>query len=90
MTAEERREGGMRLCGRLCEDVHKLVPEGIGSWAMVWNIVADADSAFMIALTRWEATGSEEDKPPLRAAYFAVLDAWRRAVQEYEREGASR
>lgn len=33
--------------------------------------------------TRWEATGAEEYKGPLRTAYFAVLDAWRLAAAEY-------
>jgi len=91
MTAAERREGGIRLCRRLAEEVAEIAPQGIGRWDRAWEIVDGPSAAFMIALTRWEATGSERDKPPLRTAYYAVLEAWREATAEYhQREGAER
>lgn len=90
MTAEERREGGTRLCRQLGAEVARLAPPGIGRWEQTWQIVGDADTEYLIALTRWEATGSEDDKPPLRAAYYGVRDAWRRAAAAYEQERAGR
>jgi hypothetical protein len=90
MTTDERREGGARLCRRLTDEVEKLAPEGIGRWPQTWEIVGEADAAFLAALTHWEATGDEAHKPPLREAYYSVLDAWRQAVSEYERQGAER
>ena len=90
MTPAERREGGVRLCRRLAKDVAHLAPEGIGRWDRAWDIVGPSDAEFMLALAKWEETGSEDDKPALRAAYFAVLDAWRQAAAEYGRQGAGR
>ena len=90
MNATERRQRGTLLCTRLSEEVAALAPEHIGQWPPTWPIVAPADTAFMLALTRWEATGDEAHKPPLRSAYFDVLAAWRRAAAEYDRERASR
>lgn len=91
MTATERRQRGTKLCERLTHDVAGIAPDGIGSWPKAWAIVAEADADFIAALTRWEATGSEEVKPALRDAYFAVLAAWKRAAAEYHRhQGAER
>jgi hypothetical protein len=88
--AADRRERGTLLCRRLAEDVAKLAPEGIGAWTRTWEIVADADSSFMVALTSWEATGDDSMRPALRAAYARALDAWREAVAEWQREAAGR
>jgi hypothetical protein len=90
VSPAERRERGTLLCRRLTEEVGAVVPEGIGRWSRTWELVAGADADFMLALTRWEATGDDSDKPALRAAYFAVLAAWRQATREYERERAER
>ena len=35
-------------------DVAKSVPKGIGAWAPAWEIVASADSEFMLVLLKWE------------------------------------
>lgn len=84
MTAAERRERGTLLCRRLADDAARIAPEGIGGWDRTWDIVADADSSFVLALTAWEATGAEKYKPALRQAYFKVLEAWRQATAEFE------
>jgi hypothetical protein len=83
VSLDERRERGRLLCGHLAADVVKLAPEGVGRWERAWEIVAAADADFILALAHWEATGLDADKPALRAAYFAVLDAWKRAATEY-------
>jgi hypothetical protein len=90
VSAERRREKGTLLCRQLAGEIERMAPVGIGRWDRTWELVAPADSNFMICLTRWESTGSESDLPALRSAYLAVIDAWRQAVTEYEREGASR
>lgn len=88
----ERRRGGRRLIARLDADMAKIgVPDGIGAWDPAWEMIDPATVEFWICLTRWEATGSDDDKPALREAYFAVLEAWREAVAEYrQREEAGR
>lgn len=85
------RERGTEICRRLARDVESIVPKGIGRWPRAWEIVAEADADFMAALTAWEADpGNEAAKQRVREAYRAVVDAWRQAVAEYEREGAGR
>ena len=84
MTTEERRERGTELCRRLSSDVDKAVPRDIGAWSPAWEIVGDADAGFMLALLKWESTGSEADKAALRAAYAKVLSMWRRALAAWE------
>ncbi len=83
MGARDRRHRGSLLCIRLAEDISRVVPDGIGTWDHAWEIVAAADTAFMLALLEWEATGQAALKRPLRDAYFAVIDAWREAAGAY-------
>lgn len=90
MTPAKRREAGTRLCRQLTEKVTGITPTGIGHWDRAWDIVADANTTFMLALTRWEATGEKREEPALRVAYNAVLEAWRQAVVEYHRLGTVR
>ena len=73
----------MELCRRLAHDVADLAPEGIGGWPQAWDIVADADAGFLVALTAWEATGAERERDSVRTAYLAVMDAWKVAVGQY-------
>ena len=84
MTTDERRERGTELCRRLSADVDKAVPKDIGAWSPAWEIVGDADAEFMLALTKWESTGTAPDKAALRAAYAEVLNMWRRALAAWE------
>ena len=86
MSPEERRRRGTRLCAKLASDVNELVPAGIGAWDPAWDIVGDADAEFMIALLKWEGTGSEADKESVRTAYATVLDAWRSAAGQFEQQ----
>ena len=84
MSPEERRRRGTKLCATIAAEVNELVPAGIGNWPECWNIVGDADAEFMLALLKWESTGSEADKESVRTAYARVLDAWRKAVAAWE------
>ena len=81
-----RAEAARKLCERLAQDVAAIAPVGIGYWAEAWEIVAAADASFVILLSAWEATGSEADRTKVRAAFNAVLDAWREAVRQYEEQ----
>jgi hypothetical protein len=90
VSPERRREKGTLLCRQLTDEIEAMAPPGIGRWERTWEIVATADSNFMIALTRWEQLGTEDTLPPLRSAYLAVRDAWTKAIAEYERQGAGR
>ena len=84
MNLEERRRRGTKLCTKIAADVKEFVPAGIGNWPECWDIVGEADTEFMLALLKWESTGSEADKESVRAAYAGVLDAWRSAVAAWE------
>lgn len=83
-----RAEAARKLCEHLARDVAAIAPVGIGHWPEAWDIVAAHDTSFVIALSVWEATGSEADRARVRAAYTSVLDAWREATRLYERETA--
>ncbi|MDP2959267.1 MAG: hypothetical protein Q8N53_22790 [Longimicrobiales bacterium] len=87
-TVEERRRRGTALCRQLADEVAKVAPRGLGAWAPAWDIVAEADVAFMIALTAWEVGPSEPARLRVRDAYRTVMGAWRAAAQEYRRECA--
>jgi hypothetical protein len=86
MSPEERRRRGGKLCEKLGIDVAEIVPEGIGQWDECWNIVGDADVAFVVALTAWEATGLDEQRDTVKAAYHSLLEAWREAARQYEQQ----
>ena len=87
MTSAEMHERGSKICRKLTQEVAALAPSGIGRWPTTWDIVAESDADFMIALSRWEADPTDEAKERVRATYGAVLSAWQTAVAEFEREG---
>ena len=84
MTDTELGDRARSICQRLSQAVVEVVPEGIGHWAGAWEIVAAADAEFMLALAKWEATPGDESAAGVKAAYEAVLNAWRRAATEYD------
>ena len=84
MTTDELRERGTQICERLCREVAEIAPEGIGRWNRAWEIAAEPDVEFMLALALWEADPNEDAKVRVRAAYNAVLDAWRRAAADFK------
>ena len=86
MTITERRERGTELCRRLSSAVAAIAPPGIGRWEKAWQIVGPADSAFMAALTGWEADPTDTAMARVEFAYKAVLHAWAGAASEYEKE----
>ena len=87
MSPEERRRRATLLCVELTTAVNQLAPTGIGGLSELTDIVGDADGAFMRALFEWERTG-DGDLDRVRSAYDGVLDAWREATRQFERETA--
>ena len=88
MTIAER---ATEICRRLCRDVASIAPKGIGHWSRAWEIVSEADADFMASLTAWESDPKNETaKQRVRAAYTAVLEAWKQAAAEYDRQEAER
>lgn len=83
LPPDERRRRGTKLCGRLAADVARVAPPRIGGWAEAWEMTAEADAAFWIALVAWESEPTEPARLRLRDAYNAVLDAWREAARQY-------
>lgn len=88
MTIEERAR---EICRRLTRDVADVAPKGIGRWDRAWEIVDGPSASFMLALSTWEADPtSEAAKQAVRDNYRAVVEAWRRAAEEFTREEAGR
>ena len=83
-----RAECVQKLCQQLAGDVAAVAPEGIGRWPEVWDIVDAPSAELMIAITAWEATGSEEDRAKVREWYRRVIAAWEEAGRAFEREVA--
>ena len=82
-----RAEAARKLCEQLQRDVFKIVPPGMGHWPECWDIVGDHDVEFVVALTAWEATGDDEQRLTVRAAYNALLEAWHEAARLYQQQG---
>ena len=87
MTPAERPcDQGAALCRRLSERIAEIAPEGVGQTDWVWELVAEPDASFVIALSAWESDPKEDAKARVKDAYDAVLDAWRRAAAEFEKQ----
>ncbi len=84
MTRKELRERGKQICERLTVAVEQDTPEGLGRWPRAWEITAAPSADFMLALAIWEAEPDAESADKVKAAFDAVLNAWRRAANEYE------
>ena len=81
-----RAEAATKLCKRLALDVTSIAPAGTGHWPETREIVATSDAEFMVALTAWEATGSEDNRAKVRTAYTRVVSVWHEAVRVYEEQ----
>ena len=83
MTPDERIERGRMLCEKLEAEVRSIAPNGLECWSGCWRIVADADTEFVLSLTTWEVSPGPATRSRVREAYNCVLDAWRRATDEF-------
>ena len=89
MSYSQRQQEGRQLCERLAERVAKVVPDGIGRWDRVWQVVDAPSAEFMLALAQWETVPTNEHRFGVSHAYDDVLDAWRNAAAEYTVKKAS-
>ena len=87
MSIGPRQRQGRELCGRLAEQIALIAVPGIGQWDGAWEIVADADIEFMVALLNWEHIGGDDALAPVRTAYDRAINAWREAARQYEEQG---
>ncbi len=85
----DRREKGRILCHKLAEAVASIAPKGISHWDRCWEVVDGPGAEYMLALTSWERSPSDEAAMAVSSAYDEVLDAWRQAAVEYATERAS-
>ena len=76
-------EAGRQVAENLTAEVTRIMPEAIFRWDPVWEMVGDSDAAFLVVLFAWEAHPTDEGEARVRAAYHAVLQAWRLAVAEW-------
>ncbi len=89
MSYASRQEKGRLLCQKLAETVAHIAPTGIGRWDRCWQIVDPPSAGFMLALSAWETSPSNDAAMDVSSAYDDVLDAWRQASSEYTTEGAA-
>jgi len=82
-------EAATQVCANLSRDVERIAPPGIGGWEPAWELVADADAEFLTALLAWERAPSNEGQARVRAAYNAVLDAWREAARQFTQQAST-
>lgn len=80
---DDRAHRAVQLCGQLSREVAQIAPPGIGRWSPAWQIVAEADAEFVVALAAWERSGSEGEQSRLRESYLDVLGAWKCAAAAF-------
>jgi hypothetical protein len=80
-----RYDRGTLLCQRVMTKVNDITPEGLGREEAVWEFVSPASAAFWLALSNWEATGSEKDADTLTDAYERLMTTWSEAVALFSR-----
>ena len=86
MTYDERQAKGKILCQKLFTQVGLMAPEGISHWDRAWEIADPAQAHFWVMLTAWEADPSDLTMQRVSDAYDGVLEAWKEAARQYERE----
>jgi hypothetical protein len=79
-TAEAARQ----VCVNIAREVQQIAPSGLGRWEPAWEIVADADAEFMIALCAWEDSPSEKLEAQVRYWGDEVMARWHEAVKKFE------
>jgi len=77
-------EAARQVCENLSREIQAICPPGLGRWGPAWEIVADADAEFMIALFAWEDAPSEKLEAQVRFWGDEVMARWREAVQKFE------
>jgi hypothetical protein len=81
----DRVERARQICVWLAEQVHQVVPPGLGAWDRCWILVEKPSAEFLDALHAWEQTGAPEDKAAVQDAGAAVIAAWKLAGEEWQR-----
>ena len=84
MTRDELRDRAKQICERLTVAVAQDTPEGLGRWPRAWEITAAPSADFMLALATWEVAPDADAAAGVKAAFDAVVNAWRRAANEYD------
>jgi len=79
-TAEAARQ----VCENMAREVQQIAPPGLGLWDPAWEIVADADAEFMIALFAWEDSPSEKLEAQVRYWGDEVMARWHEAAKRFE------
>ena len=65
------------VCGLLSRTVAEIAPRGIAEWGSVaFERSADVDAEFLISLSDWEVSPTDQATARLRAAFCAVIDTW--------------
>jgi hypothetical protein len=77
-------EAGRQVCENMAREVQQIAPPGLGRWEPAWDIVADADAEFMIALFAWEDSPSEKREALVRHWGDEVMARWREAIKKFE------
>ena len=71
-----RTEAAKILSERLVKRIATIAPPGIGSVDETWETVGPVSAEYMIALSEWVRTGSDEARLRLEDSYRDVCAAW--------------
>ena len=77
-------EAARQVCENMAREVQQIAPSGLGRWEPAWEIVADADAEFMIALFTWENSPSDKSEALVRHWGDEVMERWHEAVKKFE------
>jgi hypothetical protein len=77
-------EAARQVCENMAREVQQIAPPGLGLWEPAWEIVADADAEFMIALFAWEDSPSEKLEAQVRYWGDEVMARWHEAAKRFE------
>lgn len=74
-----------QICELLARYVAQAAPRGVKEWgSYAFDLVANFEVEFLIALVGWESDPSDENTLRLRAALVDVIDAWEDVTHYYD------
>ena len=76
LSLKDRVKRALQLDRRVIKEVDEMTG-GDDPGEEVWLAVAEADAAYGAASAAWVDSGSDDDLKALRAAYEALLAAWK-------------
>ena len=81
------RERGRIVADRVSCQIREVAPAGLGHWDPVFTLVTTESDAFCDRLMEWTVEDTPDTRDRLEIATADLVEAWRRAGQEWELAG---